>query len=278
MLGKRLRKAAFALRTGGVRGLMGRVGSALINLSQRGGGGPPLAPNIPTIIDIGDSDLDWLMPAVGGWLQRGNLYCFDYALRRLPPGTAILEIGSFTGLSTTILLTYRARIGASNPLFTCDRWNLADAGSQGLGPQGLVPATDYDAFIKDSFIRNVRFFGRGELPSTIELWSDDFFAAWRAGRELVDVFGRPARLGGPLGFVFIDGNHRYDFARRDFDNTDEFLAPGGFVLLDDSADAFGLDPARLAREIARRPDYELIIKNPNYLFRKRSPEANQTSH
>jgi hypothetical protein len=243
-----------------------------MNLSQRGGGGPDLAAASPSIIDIGDSDLDWLVPAVGGWLQRGNLYCFDYALRRLPPGAAILEIGSFTGLSTSILLTYRARIGLTNPLFTCDRWELGDAGAQGLGPQRLVPAAEYGAFVKDSFIRNVRFFGRGELPHTVALWSDDFFDAWRAGRDLTDVFGRAVRLGGPLGFVFIDGNHHYDFARRDFLNTAEFLVPGGFVLLDDSADAFGLDPARVAREIARRPDYELIVKNPNYLFRRRSPE------
>ncbi len=84
-----------------------------------------------------------------------------------------------------------------------------------------------------------------------------------------DVFGREAALGGPISFCFVDGNHTYDFAKRDFTNVDEFLAPGGFILFDDSYDyrnEFGLTP--LMREIERNPRYELVAKNPNYLFKR----------
>ena len=76
-------------------------------------------------------------------------------------------------------------------------------------------------------------------------------------------------LGGDIGFCYIDGNHTYDFARRDFENTDRALVKGGFILFDDSSDDSHWEVNRLVREIAAGSDYALISKHPNYLFRKR---------
>jgi hypothetical protein len=62
-------------------------------------------------------------------------------------------------------------------------------------------------------------------------------------RSAIDVFGRNVVLGGSLSFCYIDGNHTYGFAKRDFENKDRFLAPGGFIFFDDSGDGSGWEGA-----------------------------------
>lgn len=220
-------------------------------------------------IDISDEYVNWLCFANAGMLQRGNLYCFDYALKRLPSSAPLVEIGSFCGLSASLLTYYKRRHGISNPLITCDRW-VFEGSEKGptLGDSHLSHA-DYRDFVKETYIRNVRMFSRDDPPFTVELFSDEFFEAWRAGRQTADVLGRQVKLGGPISFCYIDGNHTYAYARRDFEHTDEFLERGGFVFFDDSADGSGWGVCEVVREVAASPAYELVIKNPNYLFRKR---------
>ena len=83
------------------------------------------------------------------------------------------------------------------------------------------------------------------------------------------MFGRETQLGGPIAFCFIDGNHSYEFARRDFENTDRHLQPGGFILFDDSGDGSDWGVCKVVAEVAATGRYELIATNPNYLFKKR---------
>ncbi|MGH8632018.1 MAG: class I SAM-dependent methyltransferase [Burkholderiales bacterium] len=70
-----------------------------------------------------------------------------------------------------------------------------------------------------------------------------------------------------IGFCYIDGNHNYEFVQRDFANADEFLASGGYVFLDDSADHLGVE--KVAREALASNRYELVVCNPNHLLRKK---------
>ena len=46
-----------------------------------------------TWIDISEEYIDWLCFANAGMLSRGNLYCFDYAMRHLPTEDPVVEIG-----------------------------------------------------------------------------------------------------------------------------------------------------------------------------------------
>lgn len=221
------------------------------------------------IIDISDAYIEWLCFANSGMLVRGNLYCFDYALRNLPRDTAIVEIGSFCGLSTNVLTYYKEKLGLTAPLFTCDRWEFEGAEKSAfVGNSTSLTHTEYREFVKSAYLRNVGFFSRYDLPYTIEMFSDEFFSVWRKEEEVTDVFGRSISLGGPIGFCYIDGNHSYDYAKRDFVNCDEFLAEEGFILFDDSADGSGWDVCKVVAEVDRSGRYDLIIKNPNYLFRK----------
>ncbi len=218
-------------------------------------------------VNISDEFVGWLCYANPGMLNRGNLHCFDHAIKHLPSDDPILEIGSFSGLSTNLLTYYKQINGKTNPLFTCDKW-LFEGGLGTLGRTD-IPHSQYREFVRSNYIRNIQFFSRRDLPWTIELLSDEFFAAWDRRDAVRDVLERPIKLGGTFSFCYIDGAHTYEQARRDFENCDKHLTDGGFILFDDSADGTPWEVCQVVQEIAeQRDDYELVMKNPNYLFRK----------
>jgi hypothetical protein len=62
--------------------------------------------------------------------------------------------------------------------------------------------------------------------------------------------------------------HTYDFTKRDFLNVDKWLDIGGFILFDDSSRRSKFEVYKVIKEIMKRPDYEILINNPNYLVRK----------
>ena len=212
--------------------------------------------------------LRWLNFANAGILEIGHWHLMDLAVRELPTDDPVLEIGSFAGQSTNVLAYFLRQHSRPNPLFTVDPWQFEDTAGLDTIPESEITFASYRNLVRDQFLQNVRFWSGDRLPHTIEATSDDFFAAWAAGEERVDVFERPVRLGGPLSFAFIDGGHTYEQARRDFENVDRQLVPGGFVLLDDSTEE-GPFPGvfRVARE-ALAAGYELADANPNHLLRK----------
>jgi hypothetical protein len=220
-------------------------------------------------IDITDEYIEWLCFANAGMLHKGNLYCFDLAIKHLPSNKPILEVGSFCGLSTNILNYYLKRTGRNNKMITCDKW-VFEGSEKGryLGNSDVLHS-EYKAFVKETFIRNISMFSRSNLPYHMEVTSDEFFKLWSDKEVVADIFGREIELGGEISFCYIDGNHTYDFARRDFENTDRYLEKGGLILFDDSYDGSPFGCARLMKELVRNRDYERVIKNPNYLFRKK---------
>lgn len=221
-------------------------------------------------INISTQYINWLCYANAGMLHRGNLYCFKYAIQNIPDNVPIVEIGSFAGLSTNAITYFKEKLNVKNPLITCDKWEFEGAKKDGfVGDSTSVTHAEYSEFVKENYLRNVRMFSRYDLPYTVEMFSDDFFTAWRESREVLDVFDRSIRLGGPIGFAYIDGNHSYQYVKRDFENCDEFLANGGFILFDDSADGSGFEVCKVIAEVKKLGRYEIVIKNPNYLFRKK---------
>ncbi len=217
-------------------------------------------------IDATDPYVRWLEFANAGMLNRGNLACLDYVMRNLRLPHPLLEIGVFCGLSTNLIHYFRTHHGRCNPLFNCDRWEFEGAVGH-VGGSALSHA-DYRTFVRETYRRNVEFFSREQLPHTVELLSDEFFAAWEQRAPVVDLFGRSVRLGGPVSFCYVDGNHTFEFARRDFLNVDRYLAPGGYILFDDSADGSPWGVTRVIDEIKRRADYRIVAANPNYLVQK----------
>ena len=214
--------------------------------------------------------LHWVLFAVPGMLTPTNIAAMSIAINNMPADKPVVEIGSFCGLSTIVLSHILDRVGGNSLLFSCDKWEFE---GQDLGK--LVadsPSLTHDAYqeyVKETFKRSLMTFSSHRLPHTIEAVSDDFFRQWFTNESVIDVFGRKTDLGGEIGFCYIDGNHTYEFARRDFENTDRALVSGGYVLFDDSGDGTIWGVNQLVREIADDARYQLVSKNPNYLFRKR---------
>lgn len=217
---------------------------------------------------ISDEYINWLTFANAGMLNKGNIYSMRFAIERLPSESPVLEIGSFCGLSTNVISYLLSLKDKKNMIISCDKWIFEGAENGGNLGNSKITHTHYREFVKSSFMRNVEFFSPNNKPYTIERTSDEFFALWGKGETICDVFGRSIRLGGKISFCYIDGNHTYEFGKRDFGNVDQNLEIGGFVLFDDSSDndPFGL--TKLMKEIKLNQNYALVMKNPNYLFKK----------
>ena len=128
-------------------------------------------------INLMDDYLAYLSFANAGMLNKGNLLCFDYAIRNLPSKNPMVEIGSFSGLSTNIMTYFKRKHCVENELFTCDKWEFE--GADGNVGESDISHVEYREFVKAGYIRNVKMFSRSALPRTIELLSDDFFSAGR---------------------------------------------------------------------------------------------------
>jgi hypothetical protein len=200
-------------------------------------------------------------------LHSGNIYAMALAVKNLSSTNPVLEIGSFCGLSTNVIAYLLTLQGKENTIVSCDRWIFEGAQGGQVGKSSLSFEA-YCEFVKSSFINNVKFFSPQNLPFAIETFSDDFFELWEKGETVQDVLGREIRLGGRISFCYIDGNHAYDYVRRDFHHTDKILDLGGYILFDDTADFDPYGLRCLMKEIQRNRRYKLVIKNPNYLFKK----------
>lgn len=215
-----------------------------------------------------DHLLNWISFAIAGWLSEGNIYLLDYCISRLPTDDLpIVEIGSFSGLSTNVMRRIADMRGRKNRIISVDPWAFegADAGKL---PNSAISFEDYRAFIIENFKRNTTLFSGHALPIHVPEFSFRFFELWRQGAEIEDLFGRRVTLGGPIGFVYIDGSHAYGDALRDFQDADNHLAVGGYIVFDDSADGTEWGSHKVAVEAAAHPRYRLVDKAPNYCVQK----------
>jgi hypothetical protein len=219
--------------------------------------------------NISNDFIQWLRFANAGMLNSGNLYCMEHAIRNIPSENPVLEIGSFCGLSTNVIIYFLSKYKKKNPVFSCDKWIFENAEKGEYVGDSEILHDDYRDFVKATFIKNLEFFSGNRKPYTIETFSHEFFRLWSGKAAVKDVFGREVNLGGKISFCYIDGNHQYEFTRSDFEHTDYYLETGGFILFDDSYDGNRFDLSRLMKEIKKQKKYELVMKNPNYLFRKK---------
>ena len=223
----------------------------------------------PPINYIQDEYVTQLCFINAGILERGNVHSFEYAISHLPSTAPILEIGSLCGLSTNLLGYFKRKHHVVSPLITCDKWEFQKSSNGDPVYVGESPILikDFERFARDTYVRNIKMFSAHDLPYTFEMTSDEFFASWQACVSTTDILGRAYALGGPLSFCFIDGNHRYEYVKRDFLNCDTFLEIGGFILFDDSTllkdDVYTLMP-----EVMATGRYRLVALNPYHLFQK----------
>ncbi len=209
-----------------------------------------------------------------GMLPEGNIYLMDYAIKNMPEGGIVFEIGSYAGLSTNVMLHLLKKNKKKNAFFGCDAWvyegfnDHKETPKKHMDGRTDIDRISYMQYIKSSFIEATQFFHGKSLPHTCHMPSDQFFEKWNTNQEFVDVFNRSFHMKDQISFSYIDGNHSYKQAKKDFINVDSKLKLNGFVLLDDSAKTMKFGSVIYVKEILQNPSYKLIDCNPNYLFQK----------
>src|SRR5271157_4820246 len=78
----------------------------------------------PSIIYIEDEYINWLCFANAGMLDKGNIYCFDYAARNIHSNSVCVEIGSFCGLSANVIHYFLKKYNKDNRLICVDKWEF----------------------------------------------------------------------------------------------------------------------------------------------------------
>ena len=122
---------------------------------------------------------------------------------------SIVDIGCYRGRSTAAL-ALGSMAGESLPVYAIDPHEPFE-GIQGgrFGPQDRV-----------AFFRNMLRLGLGETVHLINVRADLVSRVWSS----------------PVGLVWIDGDHRYEAVKMDFESWKPFVLEGGLIGLHDSTD------------------------------------------
>ena len=158
---------------------------------------------------------------VEGWMTDAQARRLWDAARSVPEGGRILEIGSFRGRSTIILAK------AAHPsveIIAVDPHMGGDRGPNEYDPDESLGDADHK-----TFHANLDAAGVGDRVSHRRLLSEP---------ALHDVSGA-------LDMLYVDGAHRYAYAKPDIVGWGARVRPGGTMLIHDSFNAVGVMLAQL---------------------------------
>ncbi len=167
------------------------------------------------------ADLQRLLGLTEGMIsmEEGRLL---YDLARAVQGAAVVEVGSYRGRST-VALARGSLDGHRVPVYAIDPHENFEGV---LG--GQFGHEDRGAFMSAMLAT-----GSFEVVRLINLSSELVTPAWSE----------------PIGLLWIDGDHRYEGVRRDFECWAPHLAEGAVVAFDDATDP-ELGPWKLLEELS----------------------------
>jgi predicted O-methyltransferase YrrM len=141
-----------------------------------------------------------------------------YALMQLAAhgaGTGeIVEIGSFMGLSTC-WLALGAKSGGREPVTAVDHFKGSKEHQAGRRHECAVLVEQGSTYPR--FLENIERAGVKDQVRPVVATSEEAAKSW----------DRPIRL------LFIDGDHRYESTRRDFELWSRFVVEGGYIAFHD---------------------------------------------
>jgi GT2 family glycosyltransferase/predicted O-methyltransferase YrrM len=173
---------------------------------------------------------------IRGWLHPEEGYTL-LTLAEHGPGTgAIVEIGSYAGLSTSYL-ALGAKRAKREPVTAIDHFQGSPAMQKGAESETAEIVEEGSSY--RAFSDNMERLGL----------KDHVVPVVSSAQEAAQTWSDPIRL------LFIDGDHSYEASRQDFQAFDRSVAPGGVVCFHDIGVKDGV--TRFFRElVATRSDYE----------------------
>lgn len=165
---------------------------------------------------------------VEGWMTDAQARRLWDGARRVAPGGQIVEIGSFRGRSTIILAKAAAETVA---LTAIDPHSGGDRGPHEYSPDAQRGDADHA-----TFHANLRDAGVDERVRHVR----------RPSAEALD------EVAGKIDLLYIDGAHRYRFAKPDIEHWGGRVSPGGSMLIHDAYSAVGVMLAQMRLMFAGR--------------------------
>lgn len=149
--------------------------------------------------------------------------------RQVPANQAIVEIGSYHGKSSCYL-GEGSRCGLGAHVTCVDPWDLP-----GNPDTSQYPVDSPDARVQ--FAAQVASMGLQDRITAIQAFSADIASMWT----------------GPIGLLFIDGDHSYRAVLADFRGWSGWVVKGGVVVFDDfDPDRDNKPVTRAVRKIMRK--------------------------
>jgi predicted O-methyltransferase YrrM len=158
---------------------------------------------------------------VEGWLSDGQARRLWDRAHELKPGAQAVEIGSYRGRSAIVLASAApegATVVAIDPHAGNDR-----------GPQEIHGTQEEGQSDHEAFLANLERAGVSERVRHVRLPSGDALG----------------EVNGDIDLLYIDGAHRYRFARDDIRDWAARVAPGGTLLIHDSFSSVGVTLAQV---------------------------------
>jgi len=148
-----------------------------------------------------------------------------------PGDGEIIEIGSFKGKSTVMLAKVRQHYGLG-PVVAIDPHNFNSV-------ELRQHKTSEDASSYTEFLDNIRLAGVSDHVQPIRAYSSDVALNWNR----------------PIRFLWIDGDHTYSGAKKDFDGFFPYVMPGGLVAFHDALHEFPGPIRVFAEDVLRSNEF-----------------------
>lgn len=197
-------------------------------------------------------DLDHVEPDLTGWGSTHPV--FAAAIRALRPAL-IIEVGTWKGGSAIHMGRVMREEGIAGEIVCVDTWlgaPIAWTTQPDLKPSlrlhGGYPSLFY------TFARNVVDAGLADTITPLPASSD-------GGHTVLKHFGARA------GLIYIDADHDYGPAKRDFEHYLELLAPDGIMIGDDFGCFEGV--TRAGKEFAEERDLFAVKLREKIVFSRR---------
>ena len=211
---------------------------------------------------------------ISGQCDDLKLLALAHLIRLIPEGD-LVEIGSLSGRSAFAIgwLAKQYRIGN---LICVDPWNIDKIEDQGAKAKILNSELSEGSNVLDFEKIFYSFIGAVSLLDNVGFIRDisekavvHYKSASMQGRLSSSELGEIA-LQGKIAMLHIDGNHRYDYVRKDILAWEPLVMPGGWVLLDDYIWVFGDGPKKAGDELISSGKFDIGFTMSDTLFlRKR---------
>jgi predicted O-methyltransferase YrrM len=183
----------------------------------------------PTVDESRWKDLLRVLPKYGGTTPKELRLLYDLASR--VRRNCIVEIGCFLGRST-IVLASATKAAHGVPVFAIDPHETA------LGAMGAPFGPDDRA----AFFRNLLNADVADVVSLVNLRSLDAARGWNRN----------------ISLLFVDGDHRYEAVRDDFNAWSPHVAPSGAILFHDAFNP-DLGVGRVVEQAVASGGYERVF-------------------